>query len=148
MPQDGYASVSAPELQVDQARDYKPDDATWGEVLIAGAERLNDGLDSMDGSDAPDAEQVAKTVVARLEGSKPLEEMAFDDWWEPDYAQTIALSVVDELEDVDIAWDEPEGGGFPDDLRDQLDRIESAATTAEARTGRIEGTLDDMGAGR
>jgi hypothetical protein len=26
--------------------------------------------------------------------------------------------------------------------------IESAATTAEARTGRIEGTLEDMGAGR
>jgi hypothetical protein len=37
---------------------------------------------------------------------------------------------------------------FRDDLRDQLDRIESAATTAEARTGRIEGALDDMGAGR
>ena len=35
-----------------------------------------------------------------------------------------------------------------DDLREQLDRIESAATTAEARTGRIEGTLEDMGAGR
>ena len=35
-----------------------------------------------------------------------------------------------------------------DDLRDQLDRIESAATAAEARTGRIEGTLEDMGAGR
>jgi hypothetical protein len=34
------------------------------------------------------------------------------------------------------------------DLREQLDRIESAATTAEARTGRIEGTLEDMGAGR
>ena len=39
-------------------------------------------------------------------------------------------------------------GDGDDDLREQLNRIESAATTAEARTGRIEGTLEDMGAGR
>jgi len=90
MPQDGYASVSAPELQVDQARDYKPDDATWGEVLIAGAERLNDGLDS----------------------------------------------------------DMGEADAVDDAVSDQLDRIEDAATTAEERAGRVERTLEDMGAGR
>jgi len=33
----------------------------------------------------------------------------------------------------------------PDDLRDQLDRIESAAETAEERTGSIENTLENMG---
>ena len=35
-----------------------------------------------------------------------------------------------------------------DGLRDQLQRIESAASTAEERTGRIEQTLEDMGARR
>jgi len=46
MPQEGYGSVSAPEEKIEQASDYKPDGATWGEVLVAGAERLNDALDS------------------------------------------------------------------------------------------------------
>jgi len=46
MPQKGYGSVSAPEEKIEQASDYKPDGATWGEVLVAGAERLNDALDS------------------------------------------------------------------------------------------------------
>ena len=31
------------------------------------------------------------------------------------------------------------------DLRDQLDRIESAASAAEERTGSIENTLENMG---
>ena len=31
------------------------------------------------------------------------------------------------------------------DLREQLDRIESAASTAEERTGSIENTLENMG---
>ena len=46
MPQDGYGSVSAPEDKIEQASDYKPDGATWGEVLVAGAERLNENLAS------------------------------------------------------------------------------------------------------
>lgn len=33
----------------------------------------------------------------------------------------------------------------PDDLREQLDRIEAAASTAESRTGSIEQTLDGLG---
>jgi len=40
------------------------------------------------------------------------------------------------------------GDGLPDDLRDQLDRIEAAATTAEDRTGSIESTLEAMGGRR
>ena len=40
------------------------------------------------------------------------------------------------------------GAGDSDDLSEQLDRIEDAATTAEARTGSIENTLEDMGRGR
>jgi len=38
--------------------------------------------------------------------------------------------------------------GIPDDLRDQLDRIEAAATTAEDRTGSIQATLEAMGGRR
>jgi len=34
------------------------------------------------------------------------------------------------------------------DLRDQLDRIESAASTAEERTGTIERKVDDLGGRR
>ena len=34
------------------------------------------------------------------------------------------------------------------DLRDRLDRIESAASTAEERTGSIENTLESAGLGR
>ena len=107
MPQDGYGSVSAPEDQIDQATDYKPDDATWGEVLVAGAERLNDGMDSdMGDRGAPDP----------------------------------VMNVEDPIDSRAVT--------LPAEVREQLDRIESAATTAEARTGRIEGTLDDMGPGR
>jgi len=38
--------------------------------------------------------------------------------------------------------------GIPDDLRDQLNRIEAAATTAEDRTGSIQATLEAMGGRR
>jgi len=38
--------------------------------------------------------------------------------------------------------------GDPAELREQLDRIQSAAETAEERTGRIEGALEDAGIGR
>ena len=38
--------------------------------------------------------------------------------------------------------------GVGDDLRDLLERVEDAAATAEKRTGRIERTLEDIGAGR
>lgn len=39
-------------------------------------------------------------------------------------------------------------GGIPDDLREQLDRIEAAATTTEDRTGQIQTALEDAGLGR
>jgi MFS superfamily sulfate permease-like transporter len=37
-----------------------------------------------------------------------------------------------------------ERGGLSDDVREQLDRIESAAQTAEDRTGSIQRTVEDM----
>lgn len=53
---------------------------------------------------------------------------------------TLSKAFQDALESTEI---DPSG-----DLRDQLDRIEAAATTTEERTGRIEGTLEDLGGGR
>lgn len=35
-------------------------------------------------------------------------------------------------------------GGVPDDLREQLDRIEASASTAEDRTGSIQRQLEGM----
>jgi hypothetical protein len=46
MPRDGYESVSIPDADYEQAGEYKPPDATWGDCLVAGAERLNDSLES------------------------------------------------------------------------------------------------------
>jgi hypothetical protein len=127
MPQDGYGSVSAPEAKIDQASDYKPDGATWGEVLVEGAERLNENLDS---------DMAAESLTDGL---------ADDEVAVVGTREALVEELAARLSDAGVNAD---GDGFPDDLRDQLDRIESAATTAEARTGRIEGTLEDMGAGR
>ena len=46
MPQDGYKSVSVPEDKLERAREYKPSDVSWGSVLVAGAEHLNENLES------------------------------------------------------------------------------------------------------
>ena len=127
MPQDGYGSVSAPEAKIDQASNYKPDGATWGEVLVAGADRLNEtqgtdiAAESLTDGLADDEVAVVGTREALVE------ELAARLTELPDYGDNANVG---------------------DDLREQLDRIESAATTAEARPGRIEGTLEDMGAGR
>ena len=127
MPQDGYGSVSAPEAKIDQASDYKPDGATWGEVLVAGAERLNENLDSDMAAESL-TDGLADDEVAVVGTREALvDELAARLTELPDYGDNANVG---------------------DDLREQLDRIESAATTAEARTGRIEGTLEDMGAGR
>jgi uncharacterized protein YgfB (UPF0149 family) len=128
MPQDGYGSVSAPEDKIEQATDYKPDGATWGEVLVAGAERLNENLDS---------DMAAESLTDGL---------ADDEVAVAGTREALVEDLAARLTEVGVAGDG--GSDLPDDLREQLDRIESAAMTAEARTGRIEGTLEDMGAGR
>ena len=47
---------------------------------------------------------------------------------------------------LDAYNDDPSDNGVElGDLREQLDRIESAASTAEERTGSIENTLENMG---
>jgi len=41
-----WVTVKVPESDHEQADDYKPDGVTWGDCLVAGAERLNDHRDS------------------------------------------------------------------------------------------------------
>ena len=59
------------------------------------------------------------------------------------------------LNELADAWEarfdgsmENDGGDLPDGLDERLERIESAASTAEERTGSIENTLEDAGLGR
>lgn len=103
MPQDGYESVSVPLDDYEQAREYKPEGVTWGDVLVAGAERLNEHLDSGTArfGDDVNAEEFADAIRAELDTDAP-------------------------------------------DFND----IQSSVRTIEARTNRIEKTLEDMGAGR
>jgi len=58
---------------------------TWDEYLVD------------ENRSGPDADDVARKVVERLEGSKPLAEMEFDDWFEPNYAKTIADHIEAEM---------------------------------------------------
>ena len=138
MPQDGYGSVSAPEDKIEQASDYKPDGATWGEVLVAGAERLNENLDSDRAAVSEDIDAAALVALEdRLdEVAEMLEKIQND--WEYLNGEEIHGGVHESGHQLREALEQ----------LDQLDRIEDAATTAEARTGSIENTLDDMGAGR
>jgi len=116
--------------------DAQADPRTYSEIMRAGLDETP--------TDAAGKDKIAQAVAERLEGAKPLEDMAFDDWWEPDHAQTIALSVVDELEDVDIAWDEPE----TQDFADQLDRIEAAAKEATNAAQNAERAAEELGGQR
>ena len=97
----GDKRIPISEANRDALTELKRGDDTYDDVI----ERLLDG-GAVSECDC-DADSIAETVAGRLEGSKPLEDMAFDDWWKPNHAQTIALSVVDELEGVDIAWGAP-----------------------------------------
>ena len=111
----------------DDARD---DPRTYTEIM-------RDGLadeSALRVSEEHRGKEIADAVVERLEGSKPLEDMAFDDWFEPDHAETIARHVAAEL--------------VAGDLADRLDRIESAAEAAEERTGSIQNALETEGIGR
>ena len=61
-------------------------------------------------------------------------------------ADSFLNTLLDTYERVQEQGGYPDGGSsdLPDDLRDQLDRIESAASTAEERTGSIENTLEGL----
>ena len=71
MPKDGYKSVSIPEEQHATASSYKPQNASWswGDALVAGAERLNDDLnsDAQRFGEEMDADAVADAVAERID---------------------------------------------------------------------------------
>jgi len=71
-----------------------------------------------------DADDVAREVVERLEGSKPLAEMEFEDWFEPDYAQTIASHIESEiaLGEVPVTLDASERAQIARDVAEELQR--------------------------
>jgi hypothetical protein len=48
------------------------------------------------------------------------------------------------FKNADVDGISVESGGLSDDVREQLDRIEAAAQTAEDRAGSIERTVEDM----
>lgn len=75
--------------------------------------------------------KVPESLFSALRDDKP-DHMSW-----PAYLETRCL----DTDDVS----HPSPGG---EVSEQLDRIESAAQTAEKRTGRIEQALDDMGARR
>lgn len=41
-----WVTVKVPEADRERAKEYRPDGATYGDCLVAGAERLNEHLDS------------------------------------------------------------------------------------------------------
>jgi hypothetical protein len=100
--------------ELDARREY--DDEPYKSVI---ARILKDG----DGNNsAIDSDEVARKVAERLEGSKPLAEMEFDDWFEPDYAKTIATHIGSEIALSDVAVDHSPVLNRIDDLETQLPR--------------------------
>jgi hypothetical protein len=59
----------------------------------------------------------------------------------PDPSRPAAVRRLIDAYDTSVS----DGDGLPDAVRDQLDRIESAATTVEDRTNRIENAVDQLG---
>ena len=73
----------------DAARD---DPRTYTDIMRAGLDAPNPENDADINRDL-----LAERVVEQLEGSKRLSDMAFEDWFEPDYAETIAAHINAEI---------------------------------------------------
>lgn len=116
MPREGYDSVSIPNDDLETAQDYKPDTATWGDCLVAGAERLNENLDS----------DVVSGHDSRFYTGDPSNTVDVD-------------AIIDELKTAidTTAYD----GGLSDEHAEEL---LSSLEAIETRTGRIERQLDTL----
>jgi len=88
------------------------------------AERFHDEKDAMDAADPNTPDLTSDEFVNTL------------------------LDTLDHARDGGYDSDDSGEAEFPDELYDQLQRIEAAATTAEDRTGSIESTLEAMGGRR
>jgi hypothetical protein len=91
------------------ARDYSAD----GFINILLSMWTDDDLMAGDSSDA---DEIARKVAEHLEGSKPLAEMQFDDWFHKDHAQTVAYAIIEELDEVDFEFTDGAGGLSYDDV--------------------------------
>jgi hypothetical protein len=134
----GQTSIPVDSAVRDRLASDKPDDVSWSEYLT---KLHSDGEIPVDVNAQPadvDADDIARRVAERLEGAKPLDEMAFEDWFEPDYAQTIAHHISADLDSELIA------NGFEANITDQLDSIEASAKTAEERTGAIDRKVENL----
>ena len=93
-----YTSIRVTQEAKDAAEASKRDGETWNEYLqrcTANPPEVREYVD-------------ADAVVERLEGSKPLEDMAFDDWFEPDHAETIAAHINAEIATGNVTLDATE----------------------------------------
>jgi ABC-type phosphate transport system ATPase subunit len=100
-----WVTVKVPREDKEKADEYRPDGSTFGDCLVAGAERLNDHLDSDPpvGADYPDPEEYAREVVDAVaaeadgQGRVDSDDLADAVARRLDYAE-LANRVADELE--------------------------------------------------
>lgn len=100
-----WVTVKVPREDKEKAKEYRPEGATFGDCLRAGAERLNDHLDSdpLVGADYPDPEEYAREVVDAVaveadgQGRVDSDDLSDAVARKLDYAQ-LATAVADELE--------------------------------------------------
>lgn len=65
-----WKTIKVPPEDKERADDYRPEDSTWGDVVLAGAERLNDHMDSNPppGVDiGVDVDALAERIADRVE---------------------------------------------------------------------------------
>lgn len=113
-----WVTVKVPREKRERAADYKPEGVTWGECLTAGAERLNDDLDS-DTTSHVNGDTLTATVRPELD----------DD------------AVRDLMEEIAVAA-EPERGMVDDtelarEVARQVDYAELAKQVADELEGRM-----------
>lgn len=128
---DEWKTIRVPKDVYDDAKVRKEEHGvTWGEYVNPHAWHsvFDEPTELPEDREAitagPDPEEVAQVVVERLEGSKPLEDMAFDDWFEPNHAQTVALKIVEELEGLDLEFDASNSASNEVDLTPVLNRLD------------------------
>lgn len=99
-----WKTVKVPEGDKERADDYRPDGATWGDCLVAGAERLNDSLDSdtrayLDGTEGVDVDALASALTDEISVEQGVEAdaLARRVAAQIDHAE-LAKQVADELE--------------------------------------------------
>lgn len=100
-----WVTVKVPVADKERADDYRPDESTYGACLVAGAERLNDALDSdtrayLDGTEGIDVDALADELAKRsanADGTIDTDALASEIARRIDYT-ALANKTADELE--------------------------------------------------